>query len=308
MGFMRRAFNAIKKTYSIISKLDKRLNFIQEAIGRVEFRQLSQISSSNLQENEFKVYSQWGEDGIIQKLLRHVKIENKIFIEFGVENYTESNTRFLLVNNNWSGLVIDGSQENIDYIKKDSIYWQHNLKAECCFITRENINSIFSNNGIKGEIGILSIDIDGNDYWVWEAIDSVNPAIVIVEYNARFGSDLAVSIPYFSNFVRSSASHSMVYYGASLKAFYMLAKSKGYAFVGCNSAGNNAFFVRRDLMVSDLVELTVSEGFIKNQFRESRDATGNLMYLSEEQEIETLKTLSVVNVEPYFQLDMLKDE
>lgn len=308
MGFMSRAFNVIKKPYSIILRLDKRLNLIQEAIGRVEFRQLSQISSCNLQENEFKVYSQWGEDGIIQKLLRHIKIENKIFIEFGVENYTESNTRFLLVNNNWSGLVIDGSQENIDYIKKDAIYWQHNLKAECCFITRENINSIFFNNGIKGEIGVLSIDIDGNDYWVWKAINSVNPAIVIVEYNARFGPDSTVSVPYFSGFIRSNASHSTIYYGASLKAFYLLAKSKGYVFLGCNSAGNNAFFVRRDLMVSELVELTVSEGFIKNKFRESRDSTGNLIYLSEEQEIETLKALPVVNVESDFQLDMLKDE
>lgn len=121
----------------------------------------------NIQHAEFKVSSQFGEDGIIQYLVHHLGIETKTFIEFEVENYTESNTRFLLMNNNWKGLVIDGSKENIDYIKNDSIYWKYDLTATCAFVDKENINNIFLENNFSGEIVLLSIDIDGNDYWIW---------------------------------------------------------------------------------------------------------------------------------------------
>jgi hypothetical protein len=230
-------------------------------------------------------------------LLRYVKIQRKIFVEFGVENYTESNTRFLLVNNNWSGLVIDGSAENVNYLKKDPIYWRHNLKAVQAFIDKDNINGVLFDNGISGDIGILSIDIDGNDYWVWQAIDVVNPAIVIIEYNSRFGKDKAVTIPYDPAFVRSKAHYSMLYAGASLKALYNLGKSKGYLFVGCNSAGNNAFFVRQDLKHSCIKELTLEEGYIASQFRESRDEKGNLTYLSAEKVEQILFSLPLVDVD-----------
>ena len=93
----------------------------------------------NIQLAEFKVFSQWGDDGIIQFLVDYLDIRHKTFIEFGVQNYTEANTRFLLVNNNWAGLIMDGSEENINYIKKDDIYWQHELTAVPVFITTENI-------------------------------------------------------------------------------------------------------------------------------------------------------------------------
>lgn len=98
----------------------------------------------SIQDVEFQVFSQWGDDGIIQYLVSKISIPNKVFIEFGVENYTESNTRFLLVNNNWSGLVIDGSKENIDYIKNDKISWAHDLHAFHAFITKANINELIN--------------------------------------------------------------------------------------------------------------------------------------------------------------------
>ena len=283
----------LDKVISIQSKLTK----IQETLGRIESRQLESLDKLELQNNEFQVFSQWGEDGIVQMLLRHIEIPNKIFIEFGVENYTESNTRFLLVNDNWAGLVIDGSSENISYIKQDSIYWQRNIKAVQAFIDRDNINKIIAENGVKGEIGILSIDIDGNDYWVWEAIDVVNPAIVIIEYNSRFGKDKALTIPYDPHFVRSKAHYSMLYAGASLKALYNLGKLKGYSFVGCNSVGNNAFFVRQDLKPATIKELTVEEGYVVSQFRESRDEQGNLSYLSWDEGSKMLSSLPLVNLE-----------
>jgi hypothetical protein len=278
------------------SQLKSTLQKLQESLGRIETRQLQVIDSKGIEGNEFKVFSQWGEDGIIQFLIRNINIPQKIFIEFGVENYTESNTRFLLVNNNWSGLVIDGNIENVNFIKNDPIYWQHNLKAISSFIDKDNINSIISENGIKGEIGILSVDIDGNDYWVWQSIDVVSPAIVIVEYNFRFGKDKALTIPYDPNFVRSLAHDSMIYYGASLKALCLLAKQKGYSFVGCNTAGNNAFFIRQDLKPSCIQELTAEEGFVAGQFRESRDQDGNLLFLSCSEEEALLASLPLVEI------------
>ncbi|MFM6608172.1 MAG: hypothetical protein ACKPJO_23270, partial [Dolichospermum sp.] len=240
-------FHQINKITQEQDKITSILHKLQETLGRIEARQLETLNSKSIRDNEFRAFSQWGEDGIIQFLIRNVPINRKIFVEFGVQNYTESNTRFLLINNNWSGLVIDGGSEEISYIKNDPIYWQYNLKAVNSFITKDNINQIISDNGIQGEIGLLSVDIDGNDYWVWQAIDCINPAIVISEYNFRFGANKAVTVPYDASFVRSKAHYSNIYYGASLKALCILADKKGYAFVGCNSAGNNAFFVRKDL-------------------------------------------------------------
>ncbi len=293
MNFLSTVRDRLKQ----LDVLDKRMKKMQEALGRIESRQLQLMPKACFSSNEFQVYSQWGEDGLIQFLVNNIELPRKVFVEFGVENYTESNTRFLLINNGWSGLVIDGSRENIEFLKNDDIYWRYNIKAECAFITKDNINQILENNGIQGEIGILSVDIDGNDYWVWDAIDSIDPAIVIVEYNARFGTGLAVTVPYDPDFIRAKAHYSMIYYGASLRAMCFLGRQKGYAFVGCNSAGNNAFFVRRDLMKSPLMELTVEEGFIGNQFRESRDKNGNLAFLTMEEEAMILKELPVIDVE-----------
>jgi hypothetical protein len=266
---------------------------IQEALGRIEKRQVAH--SPDLRQSEFRVFSQWGEDGIIQYLLEHVPIKQKVFIEFGVENYTESNTRFLLSNNNWSGLVIDGSDENIKYIHKDPIYWGNNLKAVHNFITKDNINDIISNNGISGDIGLLSVDIDGNDYWVWEAIDCVSPRIVICEYNSLFGPKRTISIPYAADFVRTRAHFSNLYYGASIGALEFLGKKKGYSLIGSNSAGNNAFFVRNDL-IEDLDVITAEECYEQSKFRESHDKYRKLTYLSHYSAIQLLQDLKVIDV------------
>jgi hypothetical protein len=298
MSRVRGIGGTIRKYWSAARELSNKITRIQEALGRIEQRQILASWNGNLRAAEFRVFSQWGEDGIIQALLSTIPSASlrKIFVEFGVESYTESNTRFLLVNDNWSGLVIDGSQQNIDYIRNDPIYWQHDLKADCRFITRDNINEVIRGNGISGDIGLLSVDIDGNDYWVWERIDCVTSAIVITEYNARFGPDRAVTVPYDANFRRAAAHHSMIYYGASLKALAQLGNRKGYALVGCNSVGNNAFFVRRDLLIGPLKERSVAESFVRNQFREARDAKGRLIFLGAEEESALLATLPVVDV------------
>lgn len=297
--FIRKIKNYIKTLnliYHQVENLNMKIHKVQESLGRLELRQLQDCSSPELQRHEFRVFSQWGEDGILQYLINTVGVNTKIFVEFGVQDYREANTRFLLINNNWSGLVIDGDPEHIRTIKNDPIYWQHNLKAVSAFINTENINQILTDNGIQGEIGLLSVDIDGNDYWVWQAIDVINPAIVVVEYNFRLGVDRAITIPYHPDFVRTKAHYSNLYFGASLPALCLLAERKGYAFMGCNSAGINAFFVRQDLKPQTLPALSVAEGYIAGKFRESRNEVGELIFLTMEEEQAILKKLPWIEV------------
>lgn len=282
-----------------LAELGRRVESTQEALGRIELRQLDAERSAALADHEFRVFSQWGEDGIIQFLLRHIAIDRKVFVEFGADYYnTESNTRFLLTNNNWSGLVMDGKQENIDRLLVTRAYWMHRLKAVRAFVTKDNINTLLQENDVSGEIGLLSIDIDGNDYWVWKAIDVISPVIVVVEYNYRFGRERSVTIPYDENFDREKAHASRVYYGASLKALCELGKRKGYAFVGCNSHGVNAFFVRRDRLPERIGELTPEQGFVAAEVAEMFTIDGRIVRTTPEEETLLLRNidLPLVNV------------
>lgn len=249
----------------------------------------------SLDQVEFRCFSQFGDDGIIQFLIHYLDIKEDSFIEFGVENYTESNTRFLVKQNNWKGLVIDGNPENIEYIKNDRVYWQQQLTAVAAFIDRDNINDLIHDGGFDGEIGLLSVDIDGNDYWVWEAINTVNPSVVVAEYNSVFGPTAPITIPYQEDFYRTSAHCSNLYYGASLAALCHLAKEKNYRFVGCNTAGNNAYFVRNDCC-KDLKALTPEEGYVESRFRESRDIDGKMTLLSGIDRWNEIAGMPVVNV------------
>jgi hypothetical protein len=283
----------IVRTYRRFNSLAERMTRIQEALGRIEARQTDQAKTA--QEAEFRVFSQWGEDGILQFLIRNVPIERKIFVEFGVENYVESNTRFLLTNNQWSGLVMDGSEENIAYIRRDPIYWASNLKAHHAFITRDNINDLLRTNGISGDIGLLSVDIDGNDYWVWEAIDVVSPRIVACEYSSQFGPTAEITTPYDPAFVRSTAHYSKIFYGASISALTALAARKGYSLVASNSVGNNIFFVRNDLL-GNLKVLTPQEAYRRAQFREFHDEQGQLTFDDFETRLEKISDMSVFDL------------
>jgi hypothetical protein len=287
----------IRNSLEIFYSLDHRLSKMQQSLGRIESRQLlGKSAPSNFNDYEFQVFSQFGEDGLIQHLIDRIDIKNKIFIEFGVEQYKEANTRFLLINNGWSGLVMDGSSENIQLIKSDDVYWRTNLKAVNAFIDCSNINQLIGDNGLHGEVGLLSIDIDGNDYWVWQSLEIVSPQIIVCEFNALWGPELMVSIPYAPLFSRGEAHYSNLYFGASLATMTSLGRSKGYSLVGVNLAGNNAFFVRNDCM-SSLKSLDPKDAWRPAKFRESRARDGSLSYLSQSQGLELLKDMKLVNVE-----------
>jgi len=227
---------------------------------------------SPLRDAEFKVFSQFGDDGVIQFLLSAVSVSNDRFVEFGVESYREATTRFLLRNDNWRGLVLDSSAENVAAIRGSVEFW-HELQAEVATVTPDNINALLTDAGFTGPIGLLHIDIDGNDLHVWNALEVADPDIVILEYNALLGPDHALTVPYDPCFDRREAHYSWLYQGASIRAIVATCQRRGYAFVGCNSAGNNAYFVRRG-QLGRVREVSVEDGFVMSRFRESRDREG----------------------------------
>lgn len=245
-------------------------------------------------ETEFSAYSQWGEDGIISWLVGMLPEIPRTFVEFGVVDYLEANTRLLLQIQNWRGLVMDGSADNIQAIKRQDISWRHDLTAKCAFIDSENINGLMTDAGFQGEIGLLSIDIDGNDYWVWKAIDAVSPVIVVSEYNAVLGDLLELTVPYRADFDRSRAHYSNQYFGASIRALASLAKSKGYTFVGTTSTGCNAFFVRNDFAPAIVSALDGTWAF-PSAVREVRKPDGSLSLASGLQRMKVIRDLPLVD-------------
>lgn len=293
---MQSPLGQIWPMWAKVQHLERKIELMQAALGRIEERQIAASPPRTVQDLEFQVSSQWGEDGILRYLTTHVAIPSRTFVEFGVETFVEANCRWLLTQHNWSGLVIDGSESNVAAIKRDPIYWRHNLKAVKSFVTAENINELIRENGLTGELGILSVDVDGVDYWIWKAVDCVTPALVVAEYNGLFGPDRAVTVPYDPAFDRSKAHHSCSYYGASLAGLTALAKEKGYALVASNSAGNNAFFVRSDLLNDSVREVAVADAYVRRTFREARAEDGSLAFPTFEEEAALIAHLPLVEV------------
>lgn len=252
---------------------------------------------ATLAELEFRVFSQFGDDGIIQYLVHHLDLPNRTFVEFGVEDYRESNTRFLLQNDDWTGFVMDGAEENVAKIRQTPYFWRHDLTVRAAFVTRENINSLLS-EATKGWSGVdlLHIDLDGNDYWIWKEI-ALRPSVVIVEYNSTFGCDSALTIPYDPQFIRTRAHFSNLYWGCSLKALHRLGAEKGYSLIGCNSAGNNAYFVREDRLNEKVRPMSVAEAYVRSKSREARDRAGRLTFASPAERARLIAGLTLFDVE-----------
>lgn len=252
-------------------------------------------SIKNLKEVEFKAFSQWGEDGIIDWLVSKLPSIKPSFIEFGVSNYKESNTRLLLQSKNWTGLIIDGSTENISAIKSQEIYWKYDIEAKQAFITAENINTLINESGFKKDVGLLSIDIDGNDYWVWKAITNISPAIVICEYNTALGDIYPLTVPYQPDFQRAQAHHSLLYFGASIQALISLGKQKNYTCIGTGSSGCNVFFIRNDLayhITNNLEDISI----YPCKAREARNKTGEMLYVDAIEGTDIISHLPIIDL------------
>jgi hypothetical protein len=202
-------------------------------------------------EVEFRAFSQNGEDGILLFLFALLGSGGRRSVEICGGEGRECNSANLIINHGWQGLLFDGNLENIR--RGQAFYANHPdtftfpPRLVHSWITRENINQLVQDNGFTGEIDLLSLDIDGNDYWIWEALTVVQPRVVVAETQCIWGNDRAVTVPYDPQFRAGFVNHFGVYSGASLPAFIRLAARKGYRFVGLQRLGFNAFFVRDDL-------------------------------------------------------------
>lgn len=209
-----------------------------------------------LEQYGYKVYSQTDEDGIIDEIFKRIGTSSKKFIEFGVERGLENNTLFLLYQG-WKGLWIEADKPSCEYIRDKfrSVIDDDRLSIINSFITAENINSLFLEAEIGEDIDLLSIDIDGNDYHVFEAINCIKPRVVVIEYNAKFPPHIKL-VPCYNP---ANVWNKTDYMGASLKSLELLGTKKGYKLVGTNISGVNAFFVREDLAKNLFVEPAIAE-------------------------------------------------
>lgn len=194
---------------------------------------------------EARVFSQNGEDGAIAEIFRRIGTTNQYFVDFGSSDGMQNNTVFLL-KNGWRGLWIDGDQASVESARSYFAYEvsKARLTITQAFITAENIEELFRDADVPSEFDLLSVDIDRNDYYVWEAIRSFSPRVAIVEYNAAIPQAADWTVEYDSDRWWDGT----VNYGASLRALERLGREKGYSLVGCDVAGINAFFVRNDLL------------------------------------------------------------
>lgn len=213
----------------------KKLQFLLE-------RRRRNASPRNLGNFVTTTYSQNGEDGILAEIFRRIGTTNRKFVEFGIQNGEQCCTR-LLLEQGWTGVWLEGSQTWATSARVR--FSRLGVDVRHAFLTRENIVEWFRRCDVPEAPDLVSIDIDGCDWWMWEAIGQhYRPRVVVVEYNASAGRCLDWTMPY-------AADHRFddtVYFGASLKAFNRLGERFGYELVGCDPQGINAFFVRRELV------------------------------------------------------------
>lgn len=254
----------MKSLFRTISKLVMRYR-----VQRVQMRQdmtmlrsmmIDQYLQTNLHDNpryqdpkrlnrhEYQVYSQNGEDGIIESIFDRIGATNRVFVEIGLQDGLECNSTWLLLKG-WSGYWLEGNPKSVAAIqdKFSGPIGNRQLKVQQGFITAENVEAILQENGVPIEFDMLSIDIDGNDYWVWKSIEQFKPRVVVIEYNSLFRSNVRWVMKYNPIHIYDGTS----YFNASLKSLELLGESKGYCLVGCDFLGINAFFVRRDLVASN---------------------------------------------------------
>lgn len=258
----------------MIDKTQGGLSKLMQSDGTWSALMPSVAPRAPLNKHEYKIFSQNGEDGILLWLISQVGAPTRSFVEFGIGSGRECNSANLVLNFGWHGLMMDGSKHNVKAARSFFKYlmpWLEFAKLDIrqAFVTRENINDLIRSSTAAAHADLLSIDIDGNDYWVWEAITCIEPRIVVMEYNASFGAEKSVSLPYKADFDTYAEDGSGLYHGASLAALVKLGREKGYRFVGCDSYGVNAFFVKEEF-AGTLKALSAVEAYYEGQTKAKR--------------------------------------
>ena len=260
--------NAIDRSKDVIRRLVERLvylffgdirNHVVAASYAIWDRYASELVTNNgkyqheksLMKHGYRVCSEHNEDGIIREIFERVGVTNKTFVEFGVGDGSVCNSLYLLMTG-WRGYWIECNPNAVAKISNNYkwLIGTGHLTVKKSFLTAENIESIFLELSVPKEVDLLSIDVDGNDYWIWKAIGRYNPRVVVIEYNAMFPPPNKWVMSYNPDHKWDGTA----YAGASLKSLEVLGTGKGYSLVGCDFSGTNAFFVRSDLAADRFVE------------------------------------------------------
>ena len=254
----------------------------------------------DIDQTNYKVFSQNGEDGIIQYLIKILKLNHIKFVEIGTEDYSESNTRYIFQTMRCDGLIID-PLKNLETIVRKNIpeFWKNKLTILNKFVTPENINSLLDNNNFQNNIDLFSLDIDGIDYWIIKKLKKNISKIFVAEYNPYFGPDLEITVPNINNFNRTSYHHSNLCWGVSLKSLIKIMIEKNYTFVGSNDLRNNAFFVSNDHIDKIKIKKLNLENlfeFTNATYRESRDQNGNLSFIEPKKILHEIKDCEVIDL------------
>jgi hypothetical protein len=231
------------------------------------YRQHDNARHSRLtfQDVGFRVHSQHEEDGILLYIFSLIGTTNKRCVEICAGDGIECNTANLIVNHRWVGLLCDGKDSNVARAREfyswhpDTKYWPPIIVKE--WITKSNVNSIILANGFFGDIDLLSLDVDGIDYWLWDGLTCIKPRVIVLEFNHLWGPDASVTVPYRDDFVAEFTQYGSDYAGASLMAFVKAGRKKNYRLVGTNAIATNAFFIHNDIRCDALPEIETTKCF-----------------------------------------------
>jgi hypothetical protein len=282
-------------------------NYLKPEIGNLKFLlgQSAIISSraaadsfKDLWDAEVKVYSQWGEDGILDYICGAIGVSKPNVIEIGAGNFIECNSRFLAESRNANIIAVDGRNDLKENIETSSVFWKSQIIPLVDWVTPDKINSIILLGEEKfGKIDIFSIDLDGNDYWIIKEANLTKIDVIVLEYNPIFGAIKEVSVPRDDEFDRYRKHFTGLYYGASLRAYIKLLFNKDFIFIGTNRVGNNAFFVKNNLLHNFKIAIPSDlDKYVDWRIRESREESGRLSYLSGKDRLEVIKELPLIEL------------
>lgn len=253
---LRRMSHRLEGVYGVLAKAHREAKLAEEYAD----------DAKKLAHFGFSAYSIADEDGIQSEIFRRIGTTNRQFIEIGCGDGLQNNTVYLLLSG-WAGLWIDACPENIASVRRHlgGYLASDKLAVRRALVAKNNINALIREAGLNKEPDLLVIDIDGNDYHVWESLDCIRPRAVCIEYNATFRPPIKVVQPYKANWVWDGSNFG----GASLKALEALGQKKRYALVGCCSAGSNAYFIREDLVGDQFSAPYTAENHFREAFYDS---------------------------------------
>lgn len=264
VGLLSAAFRAAARAAGVMPP-----NYVDRGTQQLlamEYRALAEEGTAlPFDEVEFRNHSQNGEDGILWYIFSLVGASNKKTVEICAADGLHCNSANLILNHGWTGLLVDG---NGRLVRRGTVFYHHHPdtfiyppKLVHSWVTAENVNSLLEAYGLSGEVDLLSLDMDGVEYWIWKAIEVISPRVVVAEVQSIWGSEVSVTVPYRPDFRGEFADGYAVYSGASLPAFVKLGREKGYRLVGCQRYGFNAFFLRNDVAPDFFPEVEAASCF-----------------------------------------------